>query len=60
MFEKPTVKPKGSQPDHHVTDNNNHTKTVPSMETAPRPMVGNDKAMAKKYGSKSWNNGYTN
>jgi len=27
---------------------------------AKRPMVGNDKAFAKKYGNKSWNNGYTN
>ena len=25
-----------------------------------RPMVGNDKAFAKQYGKKSWNNGYTN
>lgn len=25
-----------------------------------RPAVGADKAMAKKYGKKSWNNGYTN
>lgn len=25
-----------------------------------RPMVGNDKDFNKKYGDKSWNNGYTN
>ena len=30
------------------------------MATAKRPMVGNDAAFNKKYGSKSWNNGYTN
>jgi hypothetical protein len=28
--------------------------------TPKRPMVGNDKDFNKKYGSKSWNNGYTN
>jgi len=27
---------------------------------AKRPMVGNDKAVAKKVGKGSWNNGYTN
>jgi len=56
---------KGTQTDHHVTDNNSHTQTVkPSVplppEGAKRPMVGTDKPAAKKYGSKSWNNGYTN
>ena len=28
--------------------------------TPKRPMVGNDKEFNKKYGNKSWNNGYTN
>jgi len=56
---------KGTQADHHVTDHTTHTQTVkPSVplppEGAKRPMVGTDKAAAKKYGSKSWNNGYTN
>jgi hypothetical protein len=34
-------------------------KPAPAMPTK-RPMVGNDAAFNKKYGSKSWNNGYTN
>jgi hypothetical protein len=33
--------------------------SAPAMPTK-RPMVGNDAAFNKKYGSKSWNNGYTN
>jgi hypothetical protein len=37
------------------------TKTAkPKVLEPKRPMVGNDKAFAKKYGSKSHNNGYTN
>ena len=51
---------KGTQPDHHVTDNNNHTKPASKMESAKRPAVGADVDAKKKYGSKSWNNGYTN
>ena len=37
-------------------------KPVAKKPTMPpkRPMVGDDKAFNKKYGSKSWNNGYTN
>jgi len=59
------AKAKGTQAAHHVTDHTTHTQTVkPSVplppEGAKRPMVGTDKAAAKKYGSKSWNNGYTN
>jgi hypothetical protein len=53
----------GSQPDHHVTDNNNHTKPVTPAQKqaeAKRPMVGTDKSAAKKYGASSHNNGYTN
>ena len=46
----------GTQAGHHVTDNKNHTKPAEPK----RPMVGNDKEFNKKYGSKSWNNGYTN
>ena len=34
-------------------------KPNPAMPTK-RPMVGNDKAFNKMYGSKSHNNGYTN
>jgi len=70
MMKKPMPAPapmpvKGTQADHHVTDHTTHTQTVkPSVplppEGAKRPMVGTDKAAAKKYGSKSWNNGYTN
>lgn len=46
-----------------------HSKVAPTnkpslkpdpMATAKRPMVGNDAAFNKKYGNKSWNNGYTN
>lgn len=43
---KPTPKPSAKAP----------AKTP----TPKRPAVGYDKAMQKKYGSKSWNNGYTN
>ena len=69
MMKKPMPMPtKGTQADHHVTDNNSHTQTVkPSVPLPPvgakRPAVGNDKAVAKKVtkdGGKSWNNGYTN
>ena len=42
-------------------------KATPSAKPKPtptptpkRPMVGNDKEFNKKYGDKSWNNGYTN
>lgn len=37
-------------------------KAKPTAKSMPskRPAVGADKAAAKKYGSKSWNNGYTN
>mgnify|MGYP003337942623 CR=1 FL=1 len=50
----------GSQPNHFVTNNNNHTKPASKMESAKRPAVGADVDAKKKYGSKSWNNGYTN
>ena len=56
-------KPKGTQAGHAVTNNDNHTKPVSPAEKqaqAKRPAVGNDKAAAKEFGSKSWNNGYTN
>ena len=57
-MKSPAPKPKGTQPNHHVTE------TTPKKNSmgmpADRPMVGNDKEMHKKYGSKSWNNGYTN
>lgn len=55
--------PKGTQSGHAVTDNSNHTKPVSPAQKqaeAKRPAVGTDKEAAKKYGSKSWNNGYTN
>lgn len=42
---KPTAKPKATP--------------KPAMPTK-RPAVGADKAAQKKYGSSSWNNGYTN
>ena len=54
---------KGTQADHHVTDNNNHTKPVSPAQKqaeAKRPAVGNDKSAAKKANGPSWNNGYTN
>ena len=51
---------KGTQPNHHVTDSKNHTKPASKMESAKRPEVGTDAEAKKKYGSKSWNNGYTN
>jgi len=57
---------KGTQADHHVTDNNSHTQTVKPMTPAQkqgeakRPAVGNDAAVAKKVKGPSHNNGYTN
>ena len=58
-------KAKGTQSGHAVTNNNNHTKPIPSATPLPpegsnRPAVGNDKAVAKKVNGPSWNNGYTN
>ena len=38
MYKKPTV---GTQPDHHVTDNNNHTKTVNLTVVADKEGYGN-------------------
>ena len=35
-------------------------KPASKMESAKRPAVGADVDAKKKYGSKSWNNGYTN
>jgi len=32
----------------------------PTMPTKQKPAVGADKSAQKKYGSSSWNNGYTN
>ena len=57
------VQRKGTQSGHAVTDNSNHTKPLTPAEKqaqAKRPAVGNDADAKKKYGSKSWNNGYTN
>ena len=57
-MKSPAPKPKGTQLGHHVTE---PTPRKKSMDIpASRPMVGNDKEFNKKYGSKSWNNGYTN
>ena len=33
---------------------------TPTMPKKEKPAVGADKAAKKKYGSSSWNNGYTN
>jgi hypothetical protein len=57
------LKKQGTQTDHHVTDNNNHTRPISpaqKQEEAKRPAVGNDKAVAKKVKGPSNNNGYTN
>lgn len=63
-----TPKPSGTQAGHVVTTSKNNTKPVtpapktpakPAMPTK-RPAVGADKSAQKKYGSSSWNNGYTN
>jgi len=56
-------KPKGTQAGHAVTNNDNHTKPISPAQKqaeAKRPAVGTDKSAAKQYGSRSWNNGYTN
>ena len=50
--------PKPSQPNHHVTTVTPKKNFMGMPEK--RPMVGNDKEMNKKYGSRSHNNGYTN
>ena len=53
----------GTQSGHAVTDNNNHTKTVPSSkmpDNKTKPMSKDDKAARAKYGEDTWNNGYTN
>jgi hypothetical protein len=45
-----------------VKSNGNAKPMSPAdrQANAKRPMVGNDKAVAKKVGKGSWNNGYTN
>jgi len=63
VVEKVITTAQGSQADHHVTDNNNHTKPISAADKqaeAKRPAVGNDKSAAKKANGPSWNNGYTN
>ena len=52
-----------AQPNHYVTTDKNFTKPVSPAKKqaeAKRPAVGTDADAKKKYGSKSWNNGYTN
>ena len=56
-------KAKGTQAGHAVTSGTSTTKPLTPAEKqakAKRPAVGTDKAAAEEYGSKSWNNGYTN
>ena len=56
-------KKQGTQPNHAVTDNKNHTKPVAEQkmpDNKTKPMSKEDKAARKEFGSKSWNNGYTN
>jgi len=56
-------KAKGTQEGHAVTSGSNTTKPLTPADKqakAKRPAVGNDKAAAEEFGSKSWNNGYTN
>ena len=53
----------GTQSGHAVTNNNNHTKTVPAPkmpDNSKKPMSKDDKAARAKYGKNTWNNGYTN
>jgi hypothetical protein len=50
----------GTQPGHAVTTSKNNTKPVAPAMPTKRPAVGADKSAQKKYGSSSWNNGYTN
>ena len=51
----PAAKPKATPTKSAPTK-----KSYPRQDGKDRPAVGNDKEFAKKYGSKSWNNGYTN
>lgn len=62
---KPTVKPltgKKTPMPKIITKAPPKKTPMPKKPAMPtkRPMVGNDKEFNKKYGSKSWNNGYTN
>lgn len=63
VLQNRTYENKGTQANHHVTDNKNHTKTVPSSkmpDNSKKPMSKDDKAARTKYGKDTWNNGYTN
>ena len=57
---KPMYSNKGTQDGHHVTDGANHTKPVSMPANSTKPMSKEDMAARKQFGSKSWNNGYTN
>jgi len=59
---KPTTRRKTSVPPAKKTPIGTAKPMTPAerQAKAKRPMIGNDKAANKKYGSKSNNNGYTN
>ena len=59
---KPTTRRKTSVPAAKKTPLGTPKPMTPAQRQgmAKRPMIGNDKAANKKYGSKSNNNGYTN
>ena len=64
MASKPSAK-QGTQAGHAVTNNSNHTKVVSTPAksmpaNSTKPMSKEDMAARKQFGSKSWNNGYTN
>jgi hypothetical protein len=58
---KPTTRP-NAKPKANTKPIPNAKPLTPAQRQAQakRPAVGNDKAVAKKVGKGSWNNGYTN
>jgi hypothetical protein len=58
---KPTTRP-NAKPKAATKSMTNPKPMTPAQRQAQakRPAVGNDKAVAKKAGKGSWNNGYTN
>jgi hypothetical protein len=57
---KPVAKAPAKTPVKNTTPMPKKTTKAPAMPKGQKPAVGADKAAKKKYGSSSWNNGYTN
>lgn len=50
----------GTQKNHVVTPKKDSVKVLKMPDNSTKPMSKEDAAAKKKYGPKSWNNGYTN